>query len=492
MKISPLFFIFIFSLIIFERGLINFDLNLLCSFIYAFIYSLSFFVLEIITKYHINKQIFLKKFFIFYYCVMLSSFSFILWLLAICYYNSPFLSEAVWGTTLLSFFVLMIFFFLIVIFYWANINYKKNFLFNMVCCFIIILSAIFLISGNVMLSKCSWHGCKNIDYLSDRASKENKEAICEKAGEVYYYNTPILSPSDYPQNIKTGHKYSCYYELAIKKNNPELCKRSKDEDGCYSQIAENFNNYSVCKRIRNQFMKDWCLFSQTKKQNKNRELNATSSEINNEGDCENIIEETLYSKYVCYKNLAQEKKDPQICRKIDNQEIKSNCFLNLAKIIKNVLLCDELPEGVDKTLCFSDTIDEQTDPQICRNIIDEWYKLVCLSKVALKINNPKLCNETKQNTHNCLADIAKKTNNPDICLINPDIKVQSGCFYFLAQQTNDIKFCEKISTTITNSLSIDSCYEGVAIKLQNSSICEKITYEKIKKSCIEYIQKYHR
>ena len=245
--ISPLFSIFIFSLIVFERGLKEFNLDLLNTIGFVVAYSIPIFILEILIKKHLENQPDSKK--IFLRSLLVAFLSVFLWAVAVALFYQPQGEEGMIYITAPGFFIIFLALNFILSIIISRLEQKKEgHSFRNISIVVLLLSLFFLVYGGFMLARCDGMGCGNRDYLVERAQRENDPSICKLAERTEHSSSPdlIFMPSHfYASNIS-----DCYSNLAIKTNNVGLCESSGYNKGyCYRALAENLKNPLLCDKI---------------------------------------------------------------------------------------------------------------------------------------------------------------------------------------------------------------------------------------------------
>lgn len=125
---------------------------------------------------------------------------------------------------LLSFFILDFVILAIIIFL------KKIKPLKIVVAIILIPSFIFLAYGAWALARC--HGQRCLDYLVERAQKENNPSLCQLLD--YGRNTDNLY--DMLLGTETMSANGCYAKLAIKMAKPSLCELTIYKEICYEEV----------------------------------------------------------------------------------------------------------------------------------------------------------------------------------------------------------------------------------------------------------------
>jgi hypothetical protein len=107
--------------------------------------------------------------------------------------------------------------------------------------------------------------------------------------------------------LSGSERAKCYVAAATAKKNLALCDRIIQEDAhkkyqfrlCYIGVAKATGDESICEKIK-----------------ENRAL-----VYNFEGH--NVL---ATAKSICYANIAKERKSPELCAKIETEEVRSKCY----------------------------------------------------------------------------------------------------------------------------------------------------------------------
>jgi len=257
MTISLLFSIFIFSLIVFERGLKEFNLGLFNTIGFVVAYSIPIFILEILIRKHLENQPDSKK--IFLRSLSVAFLSVFLWAVAVGLFYQPQGEEGMIYIATPVFFIIFLTLNLVLSIIIFRLERKKEgHSFRNISIVVSLLSLFFLLYSGFMLARCDGMGCGNNDYLVARAQRENDPSVCKLAGRMENSSSPdlfLMSSHFYASNIS-----DCYSSLAIKTNNVELCESSGYNKGyCYRALAENLKNPLLCDKITDSpYQKDVC------------------------------------------------------------------------------------------------------------------------------------------------------------------------------------------------------------------------------------------
>ncbi|MEM3361799.1 MAG: hypothetical protein QXV83_03605 [Candidatus Anstonellaceae archaeon] len=243
----------------------------------------------------------------------------------------------------------------------------------------------------------------------------------------------------------------------------------------------------------------------------------------------------------CYLNMAIEKNEVEICRKIYSIEnldkclfsfsnqmpnlcyeinsplLREECYEKAAYNTNNVSYCFKLQEK-KKNKCLEDLSPPCTfekdefstnlcyaklynDTKYCKNNsdcifeyaiqknnseecekIDKSQLAKFLACEALATSNYNKCNDTNLTSvsDRCYEIVAYYTENKEFCLyITPGTTYSDSCIKKFAIKTKDYNFCSKTDPELNR----DRCYRDYSIKTGNWSVCEKIYSSLIKLEC---------
>jgi len=305
-------------------------------------------------------------------------------------------------------------------------------------------------------------------------------------GGLLIWNLSIQEEQEEPEivlELKTCEekpdylKNNCYINLAVKKEMPSICENIRMQPGiydafsfirlknsCYLSVAEKKKDVTICDSIidfRRQV----------------EECIAKAS--NNPSQCEDLQEdgykqlclavsknkislckEIDYSS-LCYTSFAKQRKDPSICKKIEDEISQFNCYTELAKELEMPSLCEKVPVSYWRS---KDIVISPRD-SCYREVASRLMITNDLLSVCEKIENPEWC----------LTAAAVEKLDESICGDNIQCKI------VVAIAKNDSKICDEIGcpeigSTLGICMNKDKCYEEIAIKTKNLSLCENVKH----------------
>jgi hypothetical protein len=118
------------------------------------------------------------------------------------------------------------------------------------------------------------------------------------------------------------------------------------------------------------------------------------------------------------------------------------------------------------------------------NGIEKWFdKIDCYTNASRKMKDPASCDTIDNRTFNgqvlrkqCLIGLAESLKDPALCgRINYQLWSDKGiCYSGVSLALRDPLFCDKIDEGEYSDTVKDNCYEQVAIRLNDSSLCARI------------------
>lgn len=210
----------------------------------------------------------------------------------------------------------------------------------------------------------------------------------------------------------------------------------------------------------------------------------------------------------CYEYIFAEKGyNGEICEKVKEEE-KENCYVGAAAVKKDENLCDKVSGfytgGGDivlskRDLCFLRLAELTKNPQLCSKSGSNYFW--CIESVAIAKKDYRVCDLTKEisilgrpdlEKWRCYAKVAEKTKNLNICNLIKYADVKIDCYKYVAFVRNDVEVCHLIKN-INGSrgpgmvplevLGSNECYDDLAKKLKNETICDYISWENDKEKC---------
>ncbi len=330
-KISILFSILVFSLVIFGKGINGGGLDIINNLGFTVIYSIPIFLIEeqarIMTerKYHFLQII--------KHSLRISSVSTVLWVLAFDFlfyhpqsWENGFLMGMmgvfgfmyVWPIFLIT--DIILFFVIIAI---NRLSSKVGF--NI---FILIFAGILFSWGIGSMARCDFAGCKNPIYRAQQAERENNPSYCGMnnswdPNDIIYMFIPTYSYRD--------NKEECYMILANSTNDIKVCSWMPNKLEiilCYKKIASNLSDTSICDKML--VVVEEKEYDRLGKIDKGECYGQIAIKTGDYSLCETAG----FARNDCYFKIAYKTRNETICDKISFEIGKNNCLENLHYKIK--------------------------------------------------------------------------------------------------------------------------------------------------------------
>lgn len=223
-------------------------------------------------------------------------------------------------------------------------------------------------------------------------TKENQNiALCDKIIRDEYrymcYDTfdfEGLNPDSCEEITIQIYKDRCYDVLATEKKDPNLCKKivSQDyKDYCYFGLAKVQQNISLCTNIVYNITKQKCIDVFSVKKDRGNWTPISNECYCMENDfkgqepdiCDNF---TLY-KDVCYRLIALEKQNPEICKEISSPDQLLWCYEGIALATQNPDICKTIPYIYTKDDCYAAVAGATQNTDLCEKIVNRHTKSLC-------------------------------------------------------------------------------------------------------------------
>ncbi|MFH1895443.1 MAG: fibronectin type III domain-containing protein [archaeon] len=266
------------------------------------------------------------------------------------------------------------------------------------------------------------------------------------------------------QIIDSAKSNSCNAVVAASENSIEACKKISvvsDKDICFKAIAISLKDYVVCTYISTAttsegFERDDC-------------LTTVLNSVKEETLCTFFINQT--KKNECFGEIGVKEKNPLICKKSTDLNLTDYCIKNIALEEKDSDYCLQI---LDKNIfqqCVAGVAEANPEKKACELITDLSTKDNCYYNTAQSSKKETYCpliidNSIRDNCYNALAvDLNKGVLCDEIRLLNANLR--NSCYSTVAGNSLDSPLCEKI----TGSEQYISCYNHIAVKLTDYSVC---------------------
>lgn len=197
---------------------------------------------------------------------------------------------------------------------------------------------------------------------------------------------------------------------------------------------------------------------------KENEIYQAATEVKNPDKCNELEDKKRVD--LCFKLLAINLADKNVCEKISSQSVKEDCYdyiyYKQAEKEKNIETCKSIINSDVQESCFFNLFE-----------IDNYTEERC----------NKLANESKNLCLNDVIFTAAITNtDPNYCQKLPDKDSQEECFMTIFSDQSDLNFCKKFTEEI-NKICIDIISANQAIVRLDQKICNNISNEAEKSEC---------
>lgn len=225
----------------------------------------------------------------------------------------------------------------------------------------------------------------------------------------------------------------------------EKCENAKNIDMCYAELAINTSNKNLCYKIESEYYKDACF----------RKIGIEEKDTT---ICNQVAD--FDERESCIYEIAVESNNIDLCKKLKG--IQSLCYQNFAKKNNDVSICDNVGEQYHKDKCYAYTSQELLDPAICPQIETDSWENKCWQYMAVGFKDESYCENVATMVY----------------IEDEDRMVPSGaivhCYSFTAKEKLDYTVCHKIPDE--NDYDKNQCYYDIAVKVNDSSICDYIDY----------------
>lgn len=194
-----------------------------------------------------------------------------------------------------------------------------------------------------------------------------------------------------------------------------------------------------CSSVHDPYDRDYCVLTTALEQN----LSSACSQVTNE-----------HWQTWCYTDVASNLQDPSICKKISLQSSQEHCVKNIAIATQNVDLCEPGSAAGDE--CFRTLGIDLQDANLCEQVVAVEQRNKCYVEIAELVDDYTLCK-----------------------FVDDDIRRRDSCLFRVTLRMNATQGCGDIFVPETR----DICFVNHAIKLVNSSICDKVGEAAMGSSC---------
>jgi len=228
-----------------------------------------------------------------------------------------------------------------------------------------------------------------------------------------------------------------YKKCAYEKNKTLLC----DDFACLTAIAKEFGNESICNKMNAE----------------KTFIRACKYIVGNSSACEENASDYVMS--YCFELVAEFTKNYGYCNLANITLYQDSCYKNLSYQLKNDYLCSLLSYEVYRDDCYMQ-VAPLLNVTICNKVVRDEERDVCRDNYAKKNSDPRAC------------DVMENKFLRDSCF--SEVIVKEGVTY-------PVEYCMEMTLVDWR----EQCYYWLAVKSNNSSICENIQYDILKSQCKE-------
>jgi hypothetical protein len=165
----------------------------------------------------------------------------------------------------------------------------------------------------------------------------------------------------------------------------------------------------------------------------------------------------------------------------------NKCYKRIAIEKKDCTICEGIQSDSrgysEKPNCYRDCAKATKNVEWCVKSSNEGRTGSCWISVMIEIENVSFCQELKQEGHygadNCFEGIAKKLENASLCDEISRNSSRDYCYEQIAIDTLNVESCREIKDLNMG----DRCFSGIAERTNNSLLCEEINEQDDKFSC---------
>jgi hypothetical protein len=233
---------------------------------------------------------------------------------------------------------------------------------------------------NICLKNYASFHADNLSYCQKITDRDELKYYCyntltNKIDENYDVDFCKIGVDAYYDN--------CLSNLAKKKHDFDICNlinNTEDRDSCYGYNIVYNKKINICNKISN--------YSNSFRFSSNEEciafiLNENALDQKDVSLCDKIPLSNLSYKNSCYKFLAYELDNSQLCEKIDYIGDKDECYSSLCIENENLELCDHIKDSIFKDWSKTIIAINTNNKIICNTIIqDDFFKQECIKNIV--------------------------------------------------------------------------------------------------------------
>lgn len=196
------------------------------------------------------------------------------------------------------------------------------------------------------------------------------------------------------------------------------------------------------------------------------------------------------NKDLCYQKILD------ICPKITEYEhVKDSCYKKVANITLDRKWCDEISEGSEKSYCLSDIAFYTANVSLCYELSNVKYdrRDHCIERIAISTENVSMCYELEGYHGSCLSYVARSMGNLSLCYEIPKDTILSetnieNCITYVISPEKELSHCMEL-----RDIDWGRCYGTVAVAKNDINICDQVPPNKWggKDDCLYRFVKYN-
>ncbi|MDD5111766.1 MAG: hypothetical protein PHG85_04425 [Candidatus Altiarchaeota archaeon] len=156
-------------------------------------------------------------------------------------------------------------------------------------------------------------------------------------------------------------------------------------------------------------------------------------------------------------------------------------------------VCDKLSTGTYtgsysniRDQCYFGFAISKSDGKLCLKVIDSYTRASCFSTLAMNLNNMSICDLAGGSKDDCYEALAGKLKDPSVCAKITSRYDKDTCYLNMVYTVREESICLGISSQQTK----DSCYSTLAYYTYNSEYCSKITSVPTQDTCLTNLAYY--
>ena len=182
---------------------------------------------------------------------------------------------------------------------------------------------------------------------------------------------------------------------------------------------------------------------------------------------------------------------------------RDTCFYSLAIVRENISLCNKILSSDEyyeytRAACGAKVALLKGAPAECEKLLTKMDTVDCYSAYAYDTDDISVCSMLKStdDKDECMYEFVGYYNTPpggwSICEQLTDEDYKNSCYYYAADDTLDLSYCDKMSDKYSSIYWMKSeCYDNIASQKNDPTICEGLSDEEDRDDCYyEYATDY--